>query len=807
MSRPLVLILTFFASGIIIEYLLHLPAYVLLCGVLTAAVVAAVKGFTAKAGIAANGNIKLWFFAAVLLCGILMCRLEFYVLCGNIDFLAGKYTVFTGTVVTEPDRRIDRTDYVVNIEMINYSIENDDTRAVTDFRPRGHVLVSVKGPGPEFRYGDRLQAAGLLQKTEVPGNPGEFNYRKYLEERGIRLVLKSRNGAGLTKIGTGPVNILVKFSIGLKEKLVSVINKNMPEKQAALMEGILFGSTGRIDPEIKEDMALAGVAHILSVSGYHVGLVAGFIILAGNTLGLRKPVCDALAATAAGLYALTAGAGPAVTRALIMAWVLLLVRYVRKEYDWPSSMSLAGLVILMINPLALFEPGFQLSFLATWGILCLVPLFKRLNTILPPVGQASSVAFAAQIAVFPVTAHYFNYFPLFFLPANLIVVPLISIVMLLGGIAAVLGLVWNPPAEILCISAAAVLDVSLMAAGVLARLPFAVIDVRPPGITKIACYYLTLGLFMEFCRNCGLRIRAKRLWYLNRSALVLAVLAVLVVLLWGGMAYSGSDSVEITFIDVGQGDAALVQSPGGRNLLIDTGGVPDSSTGFDVGERRLVPFLNRKGVGEIDVLVLTHPHLDHIQGASALLGKIKIKTVVVAPQFAQYPEGIELKQKLLERNIQIREVGGGENIYFGEDIILEVLSPNGRTAVNANDDSLVIRLGYRDFRVMFTGDAETVPLEAISESGQDCRADIVKIPHHGSSNAWTEDFFRAADPEAAVISVGQNLFGHPSPRVLEGLEQMKIRVLRTDRDGAVTVRSDGYGYKVTTTKGMNLIGY
>jgi len=797
MSRPLILILIFYASGIIIGYFLHLPAYLLFCGVLIAAAGAAVKRFAAK------GNIRLSFYAAALMFGILMCRLEFYSLGGNIDFLAGKYTVFTGAVVTEPDRRIDRTDYVVKTEMINYSIRSDGTRYVTDFRPRGCVLVTVKGPGPEFGYGDRLQAAGVLQKSEDPGNPGEFNYRKYLEERGIRLVLKSRNGAGLTKIGTGPVNPLMKFSIGLKEKLVSVINKNMPEKQAALMEGILFGSTGRINPEIKEDMALAGVAHILSVSGYHVGLVAGFIILAGNTLGLRKPVCDALAAVTTGLYALMAGAGPAVTRALIMAWVLLLVRYVRKEYDWPSSMSLAGLIILIINPLALFEPGFQLSFLATWGILCLVPLLKRLNRILPPLGQASSVAFAAQIAVFPVTAYYFNYFSLFFLPANLIIVPLISIVMLLGGIAAVLGLVWNPPAEILSISAAAVLDVTLLAAGLLAGLPFAAINIRPPGIIKITCYYLTLGLLTEFFRNYGLRIRARRLWYLNRSALVLAALAVSAALLWGGMAYSRSEILEVTFIDVGQGDAALVQSPGGRNLLIDTGGLPDSPTGFDVGEQILLPFLNRKGVRDIDILVLTHPHLDHIQGVSALLGKIKIKTIVVAPQFAQYPEGIELKQKLMERNIEIRVVSGGENIYFGEDINLEVLSPIGSTAVNANDDSLVIRLGYRDFRVMFTGDAETVPLEAISESGQDCRADIVKIPHHGSGNAWTEDFFRAADPEAAVISVGQNLFGHPSPKVLEGLEQMNIRVVRTDRDGAVTVRSDGYGYKVTTTKGMN----
>ncbi|WP_418790711.1 DNA internalization-related competence protein ComEC/Rec2 [Phosphitispora sp. TUW77] len=797
MCRPLVLILIIFATGIVIEYFIRIPAYLVVCAALIMAAMAGAKRFAVK------GSIKVCIYAAVLLCGIMICRLELYVLEGNIDFLSGNYTVLVGTVVEEPDRRIDRINYVLRTETINYYIQSDGTRTVADFRPKGCVLISVKGPGPEFGYGDRVQVVGLLQKIEDPGNPGEFNYKKYLEDRGIRLVFKSRNGAGLTKIGTGSVNFLMKFSISLKDKLTSVINKNMPQKQAALVEGILFGNTGRIDPEIKEDMSLTGVAHLLSVSGYHVGLVAGFIILAGNILGLRKPVRDALTISGTGLYALMAGAGPAVTRALIMAWVLLLAAYCQKEYDWPSSMSLAGLIILIINPLELFDPGFQLSFLATWGILCLVPIFKGLNKMLPPIGQASSVAVGAQIAVFPVTAYYFNYFSLVFLPANLIIVPLISIVMLLAGTAAVMGLLWNPPAEILSIAIAAILEVTLLITGALAGLHYAVINVKPPGIIKIACYYLVLGLFMKFYRNYGFRIRLKRLWFLKRSMAVLTILAVSMVLLWGGIAFSESKTLEITFIDVGQGDAALVQTPGGRNLLIDTGGVSESFTGFDVGERIVLPFLKRKGVREIDVLVLSHPHLDHIQGTSALLGKVKIKTVIVAPQFAKYMEGAELKQKLLERNIEIKEVSRGEYIYFGENIILEILSPDGRAAVNANDDSLIIRLGYRNIRAIFTGDAETVPLAAICNSGQDCRADIVKIPHHGSLNAWTEDFYKTVDPELAVISVGQNLFGHPSPQVLEGLEQMKIRVVRTDRDGAVTVRTDGNSYKVTTVKGMN----
>ncbi len=800
MSRPLVLILVLYALGIVIGYFISLPVYLLLCGIVIAAGVAVVKQVAARDN---SCNIRFILYAAALLCGILMCRYAFHVSSGNTDFLAGKYTVFTGSVVAGPNRRTDRTDYVVEIEMINYYVRPDGARAVPDFRPKGRVLVSVKGSGPEFGYGDRLQAAGLLLRTEEPGNPGEFDYRKYLEDRGIRLVLKSLYGSGLTKIGTGPANPLIRFSISLKDRLMAVITQNMPEVQAALVEGILFGSTGRISPEIKEQMAVAGVAHILSVSGYHVGLLAGFVLLLGNIAGLRKPARDVVAAVSVGLYALMAGAGPAVTRSLIMAWVLLLTRYVRQEYDWPSSMSLAALIILIINPLDLFNPGFQFSFLATWGILCLAPLFKMLHGFLPPLGQTAAVTLAAQIALFPVTAYYFNYFSLVFLPANLIIVPLISIVMLLGGTAAILGLMWNVPAEILCISTSALLDLTILMAGAIAGLPFAVINLRPPGIIEITSYYLLIGLVVALCRNREFRVMTKRLWCLNRPVLILTLLAVLAVALWGGIAYSGSELLEVTFIDVGQGDAALVQTPGGRNLLIDTGGVPDSSTGFDVGEQVLVPFLIRKGVREIDVLVLTHPHLDHIQGASALDGKFKIKSVVVAPQFALYPEGAGLIQKLSERNIEIREVCGGENIYFGEDIILEVLSPNCSTAVNANDDSLVIRLVYRDFRAVFTGDAESVPLEAIIERGRECRADIVKIPHHGSSNAWTVGFLRAVSPKAAVISVGQNLFGHPSPKVLEGLERMKIQVFRTDRDGAVTVRSNGYGYKVTTAKGMN----
>lgn len=813
MSRPLVTVTVCYISGILTGYLFQLPLIWLIC----------LTCFTIITGLynelRAWKKNRLYFYLAVFLLGVIFFQLEADRLRGNIDILEGETVVFCGTVTDEPDERLNYTNYVLRVEQ-------ELTGQHPAGSPEGSVLVSVRGPAPQFSYGDRLQVVGVALKPEKPGNPGEFDYRGYLGNRGIQLVVKSRQGTGITRTGIGDINLIIGFSIKLKQKLTGVIRATMPEDKAALMEGILFGSRGRIDDRNRDDFALTGVMHLLSVSGYHVGLVIGFTLISGKLLGLGRISQTVFIIIITSVYTIMTGAGPPVVRAVIMAWVLLLARAAGKSYHWPSAMSLAAVLVLMAKPHALFTAGFQLSFVVTWGILYLGPFLQKTLALLPrtlkpegPVpgtllswaGQAAIVTLAAQIAVLTLTAYYFGYFSPVALIANLMIVPLISLVMLVGGCAAIAGVLWIPLAGAVNVSTGLFLELALAIAAFLAQVPFAAVTVKQPGIIQIIVFYLALIFIVESFQDPELSLRIRRIWALNRLRLITALLVLAALALWAGILWPRQDEIKMTFIDIGQGDAVLVESPSGRSIVLDTGGAVDtggagdqSVQAFNPGEKVLLPFLRYSGISTVDLLILSHPHTDHIQGAWALLDSVTIRMLAVSPQFTGHPEGARLVQSFAQKGTQIRKVSEGETILFGENIVIEVLSPHDGGWLGENDNSLVVRLCFGELHVLFTGDAEQAPLEAlVKKMAGRLHAEIIKVPHHGSANAWVEQLYREANPKAAVISVGPNVFRHPSPRILDGLARLGIPVLRTDRRGAVIIRSDGKGFRVDTMKGAD----
>ncbi|PKM83038.1 MAG: DNA internalization-related competence protein ComEC/Rec2 [Firmicutes bacterium HGW-Firmicutes-14] len=811
MSRPLVVALFAYISGIIIGRFCQPPVVITVLAGIAALLAGLYNAFRAWR------KESIYFYIVIAVLGILMFQWEAVRDRGTIGCLAGKKIVLAGTVCREPDVRSYGVNYVVRVEeIIGGGFEDEpgeEPEEGSEKGPedelKGRVLLTIYRPEAEYSYGDRLQIKGVPEKPGEPGNPGDFDYREYLEDKGIQLVIKDRYGAGIRKIGTGDKNPLLDFSIRFKQRLVSVIRATMPEPEAGLLEGVLFGSRGRIDRQSREDFALTGTVHVMSVSGYHAGLVAGLCLLMAELAGLGRPAVTILTAAVTGFYALMAGAGLPVVRAVVMIWVLLLARCLKRNYDWPSSLGLAALVILSFNPGALFSAGLQLSFAATWGIFYLAPLFRKPFSFCSGFAPGMAASVAAQAAVLPLAVYYFNFFSLISLPANLVIVPLISLAMLLGGTAALAGLLWLPPAELINITTGIIIRLALETARILSDLPYAAVSVRSPPVYLIACYYLLVIVIVEFFRNRRVNLTVRRFWTVNRRRLVLAALTVTAALIWTGIVYGGDNDLEVTFLDVGQGDAAVMEISGGYHIVIDTGGIQDGlPSGSGPGERVLVPFLRRKGINSIDLLLLSHPHADHIQGADALLKNFPVNMVVVSPLFDENPDGARLLKSFADEGSQIREISRGERVLFGENTYIEILSPAGDRVIgngdySENDGSLVIRFCYGDFRLLFTGDAEQGPLGELSRFPGSVEADIVKVPHHGSRNGWTESFYRAAGPRLAVISVGPNKFGHPSPEVLNGFSRLGIPVLRTDLNGAVIIKSNGRGYTTETVKGID----
>jgi len=481
-----------YTSGIVTGSLFRLP-FLLLAGFAMAMLVLGVHSqyFSWR-------KSALYFLFALMALGAVMYQWQEYRNRGNISFLAGQEVIVRGTIREEPDIRIDAVNYVVKVEsaeVLEYHTESTVYRECN-----GNILVTVKGKSQHYFYGDRVEFKGVPELPAEPGNVGEFNFKKFLQARGIQLVVKSWGGTGVWKTGTGRINPFVDMSLAIKRKLSTVLASTLPGKHAGLAQAILFGSCGLLDTQVRNDFALTGIVHILSVSGYHVGVLTLFCLMLGSAMGLGRGACSILTVAVTGTYVMMTGASPPVARAAVMAWLLLLARWVRKDYDWPTAIALAALLIVFLKPNALFDVGFQLSFLATWGILELAPLaFNVLNpafggsaTAVRSVGRASVITLAAQIVVLPVTTYYFNYISAISLPANLVIVPLVSLAMLLGGSAALAGALWLPLGEVLNISTRLVLDLVLGIAHFMAGLPFAVFIIGRPPVVAIIGFYVVL---------------------------------------------------------------------------------------------------------------------------------------------------------------------------------------------------------------------------------------------------------------------------------------------------------------------------
>jgi len=740
---------------------------------------------------------------------------------------SGRQVVLTGRIVAEPDVREDKVFYLLQARELS---SGEESRAVT-----GKVRLQVKESNRVLGYGDVVKAAGLLARPDLPGNPGGFNYRTYLERQGIRVILMARGEKSVEKTGDNTVNPLLNAALQLKRKLSSAATASLAPTQAAVLNGIVFGTQGLIDPQTRQAFTETGIVHILSVSGLHIGLVLGGMVGLLRLLRLPPGLTVPLVTPVLIFYVLMTGFNPAVLRAAVMALLLLWAYQLGRDRDWPTTMALAALAILLWNPLQIYHPGFQLSFAATWGILYLSPIIANgcagLCKVFPdgltrPLAQALAVPLAAQLATIPLVAWYYNMISPVSLLANLVAVPLVGIIMLLGVISAFLGMIWLPLAALVNVSNGIIIDMFLKSVGFFQGLPGAVFYLPTPPEALAVVWYgglLAIGWLHSGRPGPAVKERVKG-WIIVGLALGAALF-----LVWTSLA--GGRELAVHFLDVGQGDCILVQTPGGNNMLIDTGGRRDEfQTGTGTGDQVVTPYLRKIGVRRLDVLVLTHPHEDHAGGAAAVVRNFPVKMAVVS-QMDEVLKSLEnsgaeettavkkkgkndtgeevplayinLLKKMATAGTAVRTAGAGDMIKLDRETEVEVLYPGltaGKTISNMNDCSLVLKLTYRQRSFIFTGDVEMEAQSELIQGGADLRADVLKMPHHGSRSLLPA-LVEQVNPEAAVISVGaHNNFGHPAQFTLDTLNREGVQVYRTDLDGAMLFETDGRRLEVKTGK-------
>ena len=679
-------------------------------------------------------------------------------------------------LVEEPRRWApDRARVLLDVEAI-----------VTDAERRpasGRVLVTIYGEAPPLGEGQRIAAELRLHPPVGFRNPGGFDYPGQLRREGIALVGSGRGDRIRPLTADAP-----PWPARVKRWAVARLNAELPEASAALLAGLLLGERAALPRDTDDAFRRAGAYHVLAVSGFNVALVAASVFAVLTLVGASRATTAVVAAVALVGFALVVGAQSSVIRATLMGLILLAGIVLERESQLPNALGLSGLALLAWRPGDLWDPGFQLSFAATAGIVYLgTPARAALEWLRWPRGLASAVGVsaAAQGAVLPIMAAHFNQLSLIGPVANLVVVPL-------AGAATTVGLFALAAAALgdlvgsLGLNLAWALAVLLrLAVWLAAAVPWALVHIPAPGSLAMAAWLLAGVLAATVAAR----------W--ARAVAVLVSAAGAGIALWPLVA-PDDGRLRVTFLDVGQGDAILVEVPHGPRLLVDGG--PGGGARFDVGERVVAPFLWNRGIGRLDVIAATHADADHSGGLAAVLRGLRVGEVW---ENGRWGVGHEDTVAALERSGAARRVlTAGQRLRLGEATVT-VLSPPGVDDAAAplageNDHSLVLRLDWRGIALLLTGDLTARGEERLLVGRAPLDATVLKVGHHGSRGSTGAAFVGASQPRIAVVSVGaRNPFRHPAPEVMDRLAVAGARLYRTDRDGAVIVETDGVRLWVT----------
>lgn len=691
-----------------------------------------------------------------------------------------------GVVVREPDVR----DRVIQLRVAaeRITLANGVTRPVS-----GEALVRV-WRYPPVPYGARIRVNGRI---ETPPELDDFSYRDYLARQGIYSLV---NLPSLTILETGAGHPLYHAIFAFKERAARAVGRLMANPEAALLSGILLGNDNGIPPALEDQFQLTGMTHIIAISGFNIAILIG-LLTAVTEPWLGRRVAVALIAPGVILYTLLVGADPSVVRAALMGVLYLIAtRGLGRPAFALASLFLAAVAMTLHNPDVLWQVGFQLSFAATLGLMLYAePIAnaarRRLRRwvdrdaarlLMSLLSDALFVTLAAQILTLPLIAAHFGRISLVSLPANFLILPAQPGVMLWGGAATLAGMVWAPLGQLLGWVAWLFLHYTLVLVRLFAAVPGATLSLRlsPAGLAGI---YALIGLVTWWGkqdpeRRAGWGAARARL----RPSLLAggSLIAALLVLNWGMAQPDGR--LHVTFFDVGHGDATFIQTPSGRQILIDGG--PRPSVLLDHLGREM-PFWDRR----LDLLVATHPDSDHVAGLVEVFARYQVDRLLgngAAPGQSQVYDA--LLAAAAETETAVHPLLAGEEIIIGDGVRLQALHPGPERALDRDANSVVLRLVYGDFSLLLPGDAAGEVETWLLENGRVAPTLVYKAGHHGAETAATPPFLAALRPRFAVISAGAgNREGLPHPDALNRLYAAGTAVLRTDELGTISVASDG----------------
>ncbi len=684
----------------------------------------------------------------------------------------------------------------------------------------GLLLIFLKEEDPSLRAGDRLRLRCRLYPPRGFHNPGGFSYERHLAFDRIYTIGFLSEESVWVKLGEGFKNPVALRVERWRDRIRDFLNREAKPPHSGIFKALVLGEQGDIPEEIKEYFILTGTAHLLAISGDQFGIVAllsfslliwilkrsEFLLL---SISVRKWAAG-LTIPCIVLYAFIAGGGISVIRAAIMVITFLFSILLNRERNLLHTLALAAFLILIFSPPSLFDVSFQLSFLAVLSILYLVPRILQefrqeeipllLQTswkknILKYVRLSLLVTGVAILGTSPFVALQFNRFaPVGFI-TNLFIIPWVGFLIVpLSLTASIFSFFFIPFATFLININSFITLMLLRVLAFLASIPFASFFVSTPTVFEIILFYSLLFLVAHFRKE-------KKIRYLFGGLCI----ALVCDLAYWNLKDSFQKNLELTFIDVGHGDSILIEFPKGKKMLIDGGGLYEDR--FDIGKNVIAPFLWKEKIRKIDTLVLTHPDPDHLKGLIFIASQFSIGQFWDNGVGAQSEPYLQLKETLRQKKIKTQSLNEETPSQIIHGVEVSVLNPpvwnvmrrKVQTPSDMNNSSLVLKLQFKNVSILLAGDIEKEAESLILRKGYPLRADILKIPHHGSSSSSSLPFLERVKPTYAILSVGERNIGRlPHPDVLKRYEQLGTRILRTDQHGAITVITDGENIEVKT---------
>lgn len=674
-----------------------------------------------------------------------------------------------------------------------FKVDGDTLRGFMELSDGGLVYANYRFQNPEEKaqkekwIGDsRLSITGVFEETKTPSHEFAFDMASYLKSNGASaafsisqlVYMEPQEGflAGMSK---------------RRDKLKLHIRSNFPESLRTEAEALLIGEREMLTAEQQRIQQTLGISHLFAISGLHIGIISALLYFMMLRIGIRKHHAMFILLAVLPLYALLAGGAPSVWRAVSMTSAVLILKLMGTRIPIANILLLSFILFLFLEPYTLYKIGFQLSYGASFGIIYSMKLLEKETS---PVKIGLMITFISQFTLYPLLLFHFYSLSLSSFAVNSLFVPLYTLIILPANLVFLfLTFVFPPAADFLFHFYEPFRNFIGRWTDWLAEWPHQMWIPGKPDAFFMCMMIIGILLFYSLSEK-GFR------WWKLGLGVMPAIVFTLVPYFDGAL--------RVTFIDVGQGDSALVELPYRRGVyLVDTGGVlrfskegfSDRSRPFEVGRQVVAPYLHGNGISSIDALILSHPDADHAEGADEILELFRVAEIHMTPGSQTTDLIMELGKEL--EDAVIRLPGRGSTWQKG-DTLFTYLSPADGT-YEGNNDSLVLMMEQEGFKILFTGDLEVDGEEAVLREYGELLAGttILKVGHHGSKTSSGENFLAQLNPELSIFSAGKdNRYGHPAEEVIERFGQLELPTMNTAEQGSIEIVFRNGTYSVLPMK-------